>query len=187
MTVHDLDALASLTESARQRRREATEHVETMVDEATAGLLEEYRRTRIDGVIAGMYRGAERTKRRELDTVLSKLEHHGGLTDDQRQDVRAFADAIVSKLLAPPTEALRDAAATDDWATVEAAIELMDPEMDAEARIPALLEDIGSQGASGGEEGSPGVSPNDSDPVDSPSTEGSPPAAARAADPDESD
>ncbi len=187
VTVHELDALAALTESARERRREATEHVETMVEEATAALLEKHRRTRIDGVIAGMYRGAERTKRRELDTVLSKLEHHGGLTDDQREDVRAFADAIVSKLLAPPTEALRDAAATDDWATVEAAIELMDPEMDGETGIPAPLEDMTSQDASGGEEGSPEVSPNDSDSAEPPSTEGGPPEAARAADPDESD
>lgn len=125
--VYDLDAVESITEQAREDRREAAESVETMIEEALTELLKQYKRQRIERVIAGMYRGAERIKREELDTAFSKLEHHGGLTDDQKDDIEALADALVSELLAPPTEALREAATNDDWRTIVTAIHLFDP------------------------------------------------------------
>jgi glutamyl-tRNA reductase len=105
--IHDLTPLKSITERARERRRDAIENVETMISEAVADLLEQYKRRRVDGVIAGMYRGAE-----------------------QHEDVEALADALVSSLLAPPTASLRQAVASDDWRTVATAIELFKPEND---------------------------------------------------------
>ena len=128
--LHDLDTLETITERARKRRRDADGRVETMIDEAITDLLDQYKRQRVDGVVAGMYRGAERIKRRELETAFSKLEHHGGLTDEQREDVEALADALVSELLAPPTAGLRDAAARDDWRTIATAIDLFDPDIE---------------------------------------------------------
>jgi glutamyl-tRNA reductase len=42
-----------------------------------------------------------------------------------------MADSLVSQLLAPPTESLREAAGEDDWTTIQTAMELFDPRTDA--------------------------------------------------------
>lgn len=130
VVIYDMDTLESITERARETRHNAVEHVETMIDNAIPELLEQYKRQRVDAVVAAMYRGAERIKRRELETATSKLECHGGLTDDQLKDVEALADVLVSELLAAPIRALRDAAANDDWRTISTAIELFDPDIE---------------------------------------------------------
>ncbi|MFB6201242.1 MAG: glutamyl-tRNA reductase [Halorhabdus sp.] len=149
VVVHDLDTLKSITETARERRQDAFERLERMIDDAIDDLLEEYKRQRVDGVIAGMYQGAERIKREELATAVSKLESHGELTDEQREIVEALADALVSNLLAPPTTALRDAAVRDDWQTIATAVELFDPDIEQPLRGSAdpakFLESAGSQ------------------------------------------
>jgi glutamyl-tRNA reductase len=77
-----------------------------------------------------MYEGAERTKERELETALTKLEAQGGLSAEQRETVEALADALVGQLLAAPTKSLRDAAQEDDWDTIHTAMGLFDPEFD---------------------------------------------------------
>ena len=75
-----------------------------------------------------MYESADRLKEREVATAVSKLEREGEFTDDQREVVESLADALVSRLLAAPTESLRAAAEQDDWETIRTAIELFDPE-----------------------------------------------------------
>ncbi|WP_227353460.1 glutamyl-tRNA reductase [Haladaptatus salinisoli] len=127
VTVHDMAALESVTDATRARRRAAAESVEAMVDREFENLLEQYKRKRADEVIAAMYEGAERMKERELQTALSQLDARG-LDDEQRAIVESMADALVSQLLAPPTKSLRDAAAEDDWTTINTALQLFDPE-----------------------------------------------------------
>ncbi|MFB6197131.1 MAG: hypothetical protein ABEI52_02525, partial [Halobacteriaceae archaeon] len=124
----EANALVALALQNRERRREAAEQVEDMVDKAKANLLDEFKQRRVEGVIAGMYQGAERVKRRELETALAKVRTRGDLPDESREKIEQMADSIVSKLLAPPTEAIRDAAVEEDWNTIEAAIEIFDPE-----------------------------------------------------------
>ncbi|WP_227374664.1 glutamyl-tRNA reductase [Haladaptatus halobius] len=135
VTVHDMAALESVTDRTRARRRAAAESVEAMVDREFENLLEQYKRKRADEVIAAMYEGAERMKERELQTALSQLDAHG-LDDEQRAIVESMADALVSQLLAPPTKSLRDAAAEDDWTTINTALQLFDPEA---AEPPAFV------------------------------------------------
>ncbi|WP_458185671.1 glutamyl-tRNA reductase [Haladaptatus sp. NG-WS-4] len=131
VVVHDMAELESVTNETRARRRVAAESVEAMVDREFENLLEQYKRKRADEVIAAMYEGAERVKERELQTALSRLEARG-LDDDQQAIVEAMADSLVSQLLAPPTKSLRDAAAEDDWTTINTALQLFDPEVDDE-------------------------------------------------------
>lgn len=130
VTVYDLERLKSVTETARKQRNSAIERVETMIDEAMMDLLDRYKRNRIDGVIAGMYKGAERIKRQQLDKALPKLERYGELTHEQGEVIEALAEALVSQLLAAPTSALREAAANDDWTTIETAIRFFNPTPD---------------------------------------------------------
>ncbi|GAA0226221.1 glutamyl-tRNA reductase [Haladaptatus pallidirubidus] len=138
VTVHDMAALESVTDETRSKRRAAAESVETMVDREFENLLEQYKRKRADEAIAAMYEGAERVKERELQTALARLKAQG-MDEDQRAVVESLADALVSQLLAPPTKSLRDAAAKDDWTTINTALQLFDPEFGDEP--PAFIAD----------------------------------------------
>jgi glutamyl-tRNA reductase len=134
VTIFDMSALETVTDETERKRRAAAESVEAMIDQEFERLLEGYKRKRADEVISAMYESAERVKDRELSEALSKLDAHGDLTDDQREVVAAMADALVSQLLAPPTKSLRDAAAEDDWTTINTALRLFDPDFGGEGR-----------------------------------------------------
>ena len=129
---HDIDTLEAVTESTRERRQTEAKKVHEMIDEEFERLLDAYKRKRADDAISTMYESAEAVKTRELDTALSKLEAQGELTDEQRETVTALADALVGQLLSAPTKSLRDAAAEDDWTTIQTAMQLFDPEFGGE-------------------------------------------------------
>lgn len=142
VVVHDLDDLETVTEQAHEQRRAAARQVEAMIDAEHERLLSSFKRARADEAIRGMYEGAERMKSRELERALTKLEAQGDLTEDQRETVEAMADSLVSQLLAPPTQSLREAAGEDDWTTIRTAMQLFDPTFDAaEADGPAETAD----------------------------------------------
>ncbi|MFT4922418.1 MAG: glutamyl-tRNA reductase [Haloarculaceae archaeon] len=141
VTVHDLDALESLTAETRSQREQAAEAVEAIVDEEFDRLLAQYKRKRADRVISAMYESAERVKTQELQTALGKLD----LDDEQEAVVESMADAIVSQLLAAPTNSLRDAAEDDDWPTIQTALELFDPHFGPEeGPPPEFVADMGA-------------------------------------------
>ncbi|QLG27731.1 glutamyl-tRNA reductase [Halorarum halophilum] len=131
VAVHDLDDLEAVTAETRAYRRAEAQEVEAMIDAELDRLLASFKRKRADEAISAMYEGAERTKERELERALTKLEAQGELTDEQRDTVRALADALVGQLLAAPTKSLREAALEDDWDTIHTAMRLFDPQFDA--------------------------------------------------------
>jgi glutamyl-tRNA reductase len=128
VSVHDIDALESVTERTKEKRRAAAAEVEAMIDRELDRLVEAFKRKRADEAISAMYESAETLKERELETAFSKLEAHGDLNDRQREAVSALADTLVGQLLAAPTKSLREAAAEDDWTTIQTAMQLFDPE-----------------------------------------------------------
>jgi len=139
LTVCDMDTLESLTDETRAQRREAAAAVEEMVDAEFDRLLNQYKRKRADQVISAMYESADHVKASELQTAFSKLD----LDDEQQAVVESMADAIVSQLLAAPTQSLRDAAQEDDWSTINTALQLFDPDFGPETTAggpPAFAE-----------------------------------------------
>ncbi|WP_302081435.1 glutamyl-tRNA reductase [Salinibaculum rarum] len=132
VTVYDLDALESVTAKTRRQRERAANEVEDIVDAEFENLLDQYKRKRADQVISAMYESAERVKASELQTALGKLD----LDEDEEAIVESMADAIVSQLLAAPTSSLRDAAAEDDWSTIQTALRLFDPNFGPEDDVP---------------------------------------------------
>lgn len=137
--VFDLDDLTAVTASTHAKRADAAESVEAIVDDEFDLLMDQYKRNRADTVIAGMYRGAEQMKEREVSRALAQLDEHTELTDEGQEIVEELADSLVNQLLAVPTKSLRDAAAEDDWETIVAAIELFDPEVDDPAEFFAAV------------------------------------------------
>jgi glutamyl-tRNA reductase len=89
-----------------------------------------------------MYEAAEHVKRREVETALEKLETQGTLTESQRETISSMADALVNQLLAAPTKSLRDAAAEDDWTTIQTAMTLFDPNFGGNTPQPDRPDDI---------------------------------------------
>jgi glutamyl-tRNA reductase len=132
VTVHDIDALESVTGDTHDRRAEAAARVEAMIETEFAHLMERFKRSRADDAIGAMYESAERLKREEVETAIKKLEAQGDLTDEQRETVSALADTLVNQLLAAPTKSLREAAAEDDWTTINTAMQLFDPDFGGE-------------------------------------------------------
>lgn len=139
LTVYDLDSLEAVTEKTRQMRREAATEVEGIVEEEFERLLAQYKRKRADEVISAMYEGAERVKARELEKTFGKLD----LDDESEAVVESMAETLVSQLLAPPTNSLRDAAADDDWTTIHTALQLFNPHLDSdlEADLESMVAD----------------------------------------------
>jgi len=129
ITRYDLDALEDVIDDTYDQRRAAASEVEAMVESEFSHLLERYKRKRADKVIAAMYESAEQIKARELRTTFSKLDD---LDDEQREVIEAMADSVVGQLLAAPTRSLRDAAAEDDWTTINTALQLFDPDFGSE-------------------------------------------------------
>jgi glutamyl-tRNA reductase len=133
VVVRDIDDIESVTEETHDRRQEAAARVEAMIETEFAHLMDRFKRTRADEAIGAMYESAERLKRTEVETAVRKLEAQGDLTDDQRETVAALADTLVNQLLAAPTKSLREAAADDDWTTIHTAMQLFDPDFEADA------------------------------------------------------
>jgi len=137
---YDIDSLEAITDETRAQRREAAANVEAMIDEEFDRLLDSFKRRQADEAISAMYESAEMVKERELRTAVSRLEAQGDLTEEQRETVAALADALVGQLLAAPTKSLRDAAAEDDWTTIQTALGLFDPEFGGDDPTPATTE-----------------------------------------------
>jgi len=133
---YDIDSLEAITDETRAQRREAAENVERMIDEEFDRLLDSFKRQQADEAISAMYESAEMVKERELRTAISRLESQGELTEEQRETVASLADALVGQLLAAPTKSLRDAAAEDDWTTIQTALGLFDPDFGGEGSVP---------------------------------------------------
>ncbi len=127
LSVYDLDDLEAIADRTHQTRQAAANEVRSLIDAELDHLLARYKRKRADDVIAAMYEGAEGIKRQELERAFSKLEANGDLSDAQREIIESMADALVNKLLATPTDSLREAAEHDDWTTIHTALELFDP------------------------------------------------------------
>ncbi|RDI72338.1 glutamyl-tRNA reductase [Halopelagius longus] len=160
VVVRDIDALEAVTDETRALREEAARRVEAMIDDEFDRLLDSYKRKRADEAIGAMYESAERVKEREVQTALSKLESQGTLTPEQRETVASMADALVGQLLSAPTKSLRDAAAEDDWSTIQTAMRLFNP--DFEGEMPHFSGDDGESGESS--EGRPDGMPADVNP-----------------------
>lgn len=134
---YDLDRLRRITDRTHTRRRGEAEAVEELIEDELAVLQRRFKRARAEAVIGAMRTGAARIKSAEVERALIRLEDGESPPEEVLEDL---ADALVNALMAPPTEALRDAAEDDDWTTIASAIQIFDPDLD-EARLhPELAE-----------------------------------------------
>lgn len=143
VAVYDLDAIETVTETTREKRRRAADTVESMIDDELDHLLRQYKRKQADQVIAAMYEGAERIKSRELRTAVSKFESESedGVSEAEKEILESMADALVGQILSAPTQSLRDAAENDDWSTIRTTLQLFGPALELEQSEPPTPEE----------------------------------------------
>ena len=154
VTIHDIDALEAITAETHARREDAAAEVEAMIDEEFDRLLALFKRKRADEAISTMYESAERVKQREVGTAMAKLDANTELTEAHREVIESLADSLVSQLLAAPTKSLREAAAEDDWTTIQTAMQLFNPEFDG----PIPSDGVNDPAAGSDETANPGDS-----------------------------
>jgi glutamyl-tRNA reductase len=120
VTLYDLDHLESVTEKTTQMRTESINDVENIIDEEVKNFHQQQQRQRADDVISSLHQDASQIKDEELDVATSKLD----LDEEGQAVVESMADTMLSRLLAEPTDSIRDAAENDDWETIEATKQL---------------------------------------------------------------
>lgn len=139
---YDLDRLSAVTEQTHTRRREAADAVEEMIQTEIENLQCQFKRTQAESVIAAMREGACRIKEDEIRRAQTRLEEGEAEPADIIQDM---ADALVNKLMAEPTEALRHAAENDDWTTIFTAIHMFEPDVDVDELPDDICDPLASE------------------------------------------
>ena len=142
VSVYDIDDLETVTDETHATRQAAAREVEAIIEREFERLLALFKRKRADEAISAMYESAERVKSREVATAFAKLDARGELTDDQREVIESLADSLVGQLLSAPTKSLREAAAEDDWTTIQTAMGLFNPDFDGEFPPEAPADDV---------------------------------------------
>ncbi len=120
----DIDDLSEVSEGSIQRRREAAEEVEELIDEEITQLEEQLKQERAMEMLAEIYSRAEEIRVKETQEALRKLETNGGLSQKEREIVDDLTQSIVNQLLSTPTDALKNAAVSEDYETLRSASEI---------------------------------------------------------------
>lgn len=134
---YDLDRLRRITDRTHTRRQGEAEAVEEMIDEELEVLHRRFKQARAETVIGAMRAGADRIKAAEIERAKMRLEAGESPPEEVIEDL---ADALVNSIMAPPTQALRDAAEDDDWTTIASAIHIFDPDLEEAVLHPDIAE-----------------------------------------------
>lgn len=121
--VTPLAAIQSRADSGRERRSEAVTAVESRVSGAVERFIDRERESRAEDAIRTLHRRAASIRASELERARRRIESGEADVDTVLED---FGSALTSRLLADPTEALREAARDGNDRTVSAAGRLFD-------------------------------------------------------------
>lgn len=134
--VYDLDRLEQVRQRTRRHRSQSIEAVEAIIDRELEQLESQLRRLRADDVIATIHKRGTEVRQQEVDRALAQLD----VDKDDAAVLEAMTESIVSQLLAPATERLRDAAEAGDEETLETALDLFGAVTDTETRTTQAVE-----------------------------------------------
>jgi glutamyl-tRNA reductase len=119
---YDVDDMEKVVESTHEARRGEALRAEAIVEAEVMAFAREREARAALPVLVQLRRRAEAIAREEAQRTLSRV---GAKLDERgRRSVEAMAQAIVNKLLHPPTARLKEAAATGDGSLAGAVAEL---------------------------------------------------------------
>jgi len=119
---YDVDDMQNVVQSTHEARRGEALRAEAIVEAEVMAFARERETRAALPVLVHLRRRAEAIARQEAERTLARV---GAKLDDRgRRSVEAMAQAIVNKLLHPPTARLKEAAASGDGALAGAVAEL---------------------------------------------------------------
>jgi glutamyl-tRNA reductase len=103
--LYDLDDLRSVAEANLRERRKEAAAAEALVEREAREFLEWQKSLEVVPLLRELRERAEQIRRSELDKARRRF---GTLTPEQEQAIEAATEAIVQKLLHPPTVQLKE-------------------------------------------------------------------------------
>lgn len=123
---YDIDDVSDVCDASLASRREAIDRIEAIIDEELEVLERQFKREKAMEMLGSMYAEAEEVRDRETRRALATLDED--LTEEQRDVIEDLTQSIVNKLMATPTEALKQAAVSEDYDTLRSASEIFSVE-----------------------------------------------------------
>lgn len=123
--LRNLDGLREIAEENIRRRKEEIERAEAIIQAELPPLLRRFAQEDGEALTKRLYQRALEAADQETEVLLSKLK---GLDPLGREAVEAFAWSLTKRLMARPTEALKEAARRGDRELLKAAQQLFDAE-----------------------------------------------------------
>lgn len=117
----DIDDVASVSDSTVDARRRAAGEVEEIIEREMEVLEEQFKEERAMEMLSKIYERAEEIRVEETREALRRLE---GLSEEDEEVVHDLTRSIVNKLLSTPTEALKNAAVSEDYETLRSASDI---------------------------------------------------------------
>jgi glutamyl-tRNA reductase len=121
--LHNIDDLRKITEHNLEKRRSEIGKVVAIINQELNLLEGQYKKDRVNDLIASLYQNAEELRVRELEKAHNRLGSEGDLSKNE-QILDDLTGSIVNKLLFELTASLREAAANDDYDLMSSAHKL---------------------------------------------------------------
>ncbi len=126
VSLQNIDNLRILSERNIERRKMEVEKVEQIIAEEYDRLVDEFKVKAADGILNQLYTMAEDIRRRETERALRMIDLYNYDPEKTVKIVNDLTSAIVSKILADPTTAIKNATRCDNKDLVLAASCLFD-------------------------------------------------------------
>ena len=126
--LYDIDDIGEIVDSAVTTRAEAAAEAEDIVEEEMGRLKQEIKERKAEEMLSCIYEMAERLRQAEVRKAEQRLQSNGGLSDHEEEILEDMSSALVNKLLSTPTQAIKEAAVSEDYETLQAIAEAFDTE-----------------------------------------------------------
>lgn len=135
----DIDDIAEVSGSCVEERQRAAEEVEEIIDEEMDVLEDQMKQEKAMEMLSEIYERAEEIREEETREALRMLQTGAGrdLSEREREIINDMTAALVNRLLSTPTEALKNAAVSEDYETLRRASEIFRVEIENEADTEA--------------------------------------------------
>jgi glutamyl-tRNA reductase len=122
--LHNIDSLRGISKAHMDQRMAEMEKVDAIIGEEFRLLKAKYKRKQAEELLARLYSQAELVKSQEYMHAINKLSAYHTLGEIEQQVLMDMSHAIVNKLFAEPTKALKSAAENDDVELLRSMAEL---------------------------------------------------------------
>lgn len=121
----DIDDLSEVSNTSLENRREAAETVERMINEEIEELERQFKEEKAMEMLSRIYSRAEDLRQDETQKAIRRIQENGDdLSEYEKEVMNDLTKSLVNKLLSDPTRALKQAAISEDYETIQSASQI---------------------------------------------------------------